>query len=115
MRRVSPHSISEIQRRAASGESLVDVPVFSAEWPECKARVVSLLAGIEDATLPLLAYSVQAHAGSLESEEALSVGQARDRLAFLRGIALEQDRQAQLEEGFISSPEEYVPLPESEA
>lgn len=115
LRRFSLHSISEIQRRASSQESLLDIPVFSGEWPASKAKVVALLEVIEAATLPLEVYSVQVQEGSQEVEERLSVEKARQRLQFLREIALEQEMQAQLEEGHISSPEEYTPLPENEA
>jgi hypothetical protein len=115
VRRVSPHSISEIQRRASSQESLLDIPVLSGEWPASKAKVVALLVGIEAAILPLEVYSVQGQEGSKEIEERLSVEKARQCLKFLRETILEQDMQAQLEEGHISSPEEYMPLPENEA
>jgi hypothetical protein len=115
VRRISPHSISEIQRRASSQDSLLDIPVFSGEWPASKAKVVALLQEIEAAALPLEVYSVQVQEGSQEAEERLTVESARKRLQFLREVALEQDMQAQLEEGHISSPEEYTPLPENEA
>jgi hypothetical protein len=115
VRRMSPHSISEIQRRASSQSSVVDIPVFSGEWPTSKAKVVALLEAIEAATLPLDVYFVEMQEGSQETEERLTVKKAQQRLQFFRGIALEQDMQAQLEGGYISSPEEYTPLPENEA
>ena len=115
LRCVSLHSVSEIQRRSSSQESIVDVPVLSGEWPASKARVVALLQGIENGSLPLAVYSVRVRAKSSETEEHLTVQEARQRLQFLREGALEQDMQAQLEEGYISSPEEYKPLPENEA
>jgi hypothetical protein len=113
--RISPHSISDIQRRASSEESLLDIPVFSGEWPESKPKVVELLQSIEGGSLPLVVYSVEAMGGSPEIEEHLSVEQARQRLQDLREIWLQQDRRAQLNAGHISSPGEYKPPPENEA
>ncbi len=110
IRRISPHSIAEIRRRAVANESVLDIPVFSGEWPASKAQVVALLRSIETGQMPLAVYAVR---GS--EEEHLGVAKARQRLQFLRGIALEQDMHAQLEAGHIGSPEEYTPLPEDEA
>jgi hypothetical protein len=90
LRRISPYSIAEIQRRAASQQSLLDIPVFSGEWPASKATVVSLLDGIEESCLPLEVYTVDIQASSQEAEELLSVEQARQYLQFLREIALEE-------------------------
>lgn len=115
IRRISPHSIGEIRRRAVAGESVLDIPVFSGEWPASKAQVVALLQGIEAGTLPLAVYAARESAGTPDSEEHLGVEKARQRLQFLRDIALEQDMHAQLEAGHIASPGEYTPLPEDEA
>jgi hypothetical protein len=71
--------------------------------------------GIEKGTLPLAVYSVEVRADLPDAEEHLTVEKARQYLQFLRKIALDQDMLAQLEEGHISSPEEYIPLPETEA
>lgn len=109
IRRVSPHSIAEIRRRAVANESVLDIAIFSGEWPASKAQVVELLQGIETGQMPLAVYAAR---GS--EEEHLGVAKARQRLQLLRGIALEQDMHAQLEAGHIGSPEEYVPLPEDE-
>jgi hypothetical protein len=114
LRRISPHSVAEIQRKAASDESLLDIPVFTGEWPAGKARVVALLAQIEQGALPLSVHLAQGDGQHAEGE-ALTIGQARQQLQFFRAIALEQDMQAQLEAGHIAAPEEYEPLPEDQA
>lgn len=110
LRRISQHSIGEIRRRAAAGESVLDIAVCSGDWPASKAQVVALLQGIETGRMPLAVYA--AHGAE---EEHLGVAKARQRLQLLRDIALEQDMQAQLEAGHIGSPEEYTPLPDDEA
>jgi hypothetical protein len=110
---ISQHSISEITRRAAAQESLLDIAVFSGEWPASKPRILEVLQSIEGGTLPLATYFVEAN--SHETEEPLTVEQARQRLQFFREIRLQQDVQAQLRDGHISSPEQYTPLPENEA
>src|SRR5687767_15009485 len=86
LRRVSQHSISEIASRAASQESLLDIAVFSGEWPASKPRVVELLQSIEGGTLPLAVYFVESN--SHETEEPLTLEQARQRLQFFREIRL---------------------------
>ncbi|EJE53094.1 hypothetical protein PMI14_02168 [Acidovorax sp. CF316] len=119
IRRISPHSIAEIRRRAVANESVLDIPVFSGEWPASKAQVMALLHGIEAGTLPLAVFDAAISAGApaqdSSPEQPLTVAQARQRLQVLRDIALEQDMHAQLEAGHIASPEEYTPLPEDEA
>lgn len=114
LRTLSSLSISEIQRRAMSQASLLDIPVFSGAWPESRPVVTRLLQGIESGGLPLAIYSVEVAGTSSESEEQLSVEQARQRLQYLRELWLEQDMQAQLKEGHISSPGEYKAPPENE-
>lgn len=119
IRRISPHSIAEIRRRAVANESVLDIAVFSGEWPASKAQVMALLHGIEAGTLPLAVFDAAISAGApaqdSSPEQPLTVAQARQRLQVLRDIALEQDMHAQLEAGHIASPEEYTPLPEDEA
>lgn len=109
IRRISPHSIAEIRRRAVASESVLDIPVFSGEWPASKAQVVALLHSIETGQMPLAVYAARGF-----EEEHLGVAKARQRLQLLRDIALEQDMHAQLEAGHIASPGEYTPLPEDE-
>jgi hypothetical protein len=115
LRKVCAHGISEIQRRAKAQESLLDVPILSGDWPTAKATVVALLRGIEQGKLPLRVFEVDKNMAGTLCEEPLTDGQAKQRLQRIREIVLEQDRRAQLEEGHISSPEQYVPLPEDEA
>lgn len=115
LRSVSGHSISEIKRRAAAGEALLDIPTLSGEWPRSKRLVISLLNQIESGALPLAVYLVEEADESAESEEPVTVEQARDRLRFLREISIEQDMLMQLEQGVISSPDEYTPLDDDEA
>lgn len=115
LKSVSGRSISEIKGRAAAGKALLDIPTLSGEWPRSKRLVVSLLDQIEGGTLPLAVYLVEEVDESVESEEPVTVGQARDRLRFLREISIEQDMLMQLEQGFISSPDEYTPLDDDEA
>lgn len=114
LRAVCGLSLVELRSRAAAGLPLIEIPVFSGEWPASKPRVVALLDGIERGTLPLAAFAVDETARG-EDEESVSVEQARERLREYREIALEQDRQAQLEAGHIASPDEYVPPGEDEA
>jgi hypothetical protein len=115
LRKLCDLSISEIQRRALNSESLLDVPVFQGDWPSSKAKVVAILQHIEAGALPLAIHYVEFLGTTSESEEHLSPSTALDRLQFLREISLEQDMLSQLEEGYISSPEEYEPPPEDEA
>lgn len=115
LRRICTHSILEIQRKASSREPVLDIPVFSGDWPAGKLKIVALLDGIETGRIPLTVHLANVYADSQESEEQFTVERARRHLGFLREIALQQDMQAQLEEGYIASPDEYVPLPEDEA
>ena len=116
LRGVCPLGISEILRRSAAREALLEIPVFSTiPWAEAKAQVVSLLNRIESGELPLLVYSSRDRVNQEPVEEHMSVASARARLVHLREIVLAQDMLSQLESGEISSHEEYVPLPEDEA
>lgn len=114
LRKVCGLSITEVQRRAAADLALFDIPVFSGDWPNAKPRLVSLLAAIEQGSLPLRALLLEESSGP-PTEEELTVPQARERLQTFREIALEQDLHQQLESGHIASPGEYVPPPENEA
>ncbi|VXB36361.1 conserved hypothetical protein [Luteimonas sp. 9C] len=115
LRRICPLSFGEIQRRAADGLVMLDVPVFSGEWPASKTTVVGLLAGIEDGSLPLRVLWVEACEIPDADETPVTVSEAREHLQRFRDIALEQDRQQQLALGQIASPNDYVPLLEHEA
>lgn len=115
LRRICPLSVGEIQRRASTGLGLLDVPVFSGEWPASKATVVGLLAGIENGSLPLRVLLVDACDIPDAGERPLTVSEAREQLQQFREIALEQDRQQQLALGQIVSPDDYVPPLEHEA
>ena len=42
VRRISPHSVTEIRRLTASRESLLDIPVFTGEWPASRDTVVAI-------------------------------------------------------------------------
>lgn len=115
VRRICPLSVGEIQRRASNGLGLLDVPVFSGEWPASKTTVVGLLAGIESGSLPLRVLLVDASDIPDAGEMPLTVFEAREQLQQFREIALEQDRQQQLALGQITSPDDDVPPLEHEA
>lgn len=114
LRKLCDLSAAEIRRRAAAELALFDIPVFSGDWPRSMPRLISLLDAIEEGALPLRASLLEETSGSV-AEEALTVAQARERVRYFRDIALEQDRHRQLEAGHLSSPDEYVPPPWSEA
>jgi len=107
--------ISELQARAASGQPLLEYPIFDNDWQESKRTIMRLLARIESGELPLQIYECDEVAGYPPEEELLSIEGFKERLQTLREIALEQDMAQQLELGYIESPEEYEPLDEDEA
>lgn len=105
-------SIAEIRSRAATDVFLLEIPVFSGEWPKSKPRLLSLLAAIENGSLPMRVLMVDESSDSSGCEEELTVLQAREQLSRFREIALQQDMHQQLSLGHIKSEEEYVPPPE---
>lgn len=94
---------------------MLDVPVFSGEWPASKATLVGLLAAIEDGSLPLRVLWIDACELPDAEELPLTVSEAREQLQQFREIALEQDRQQQLALGQIASLDDYVPPLDHEA
>ncbi|MBX3168740.1 MAG: hypothetical protein KF760_15095 [Candidatus Eremiobacteraeota bacterium] len=67
--------LGEIRRRAAEGVSLFEIAVFEGDWPEGRQRLSDLLERLE--SLPLEVS---------EGDEALTAGEARDRLLSLLEI-----------------------------
>ena len=104
LRPLCPLSIAELRRRASCGESMLDIPVVSGDWPAEETRLAVLVAGVADGSLPLVIFGFESG-----HEEALSGAQALQRLDLLRHIAHQQDVQTQLELGHIASPAQYKP------
>lgn len=110
LRQFTVLGISELKARAASGQPLLEYPIFDNDWQDSKRTMMRLLAHIESGKLPLEIYEYNEVAGYSPEEELLSRGRFKERLQMLREIALEQDMAQQLELGYIESPEDYEPL-----
>ena len=111
LRRVTPLSISELRKRAERGEPLLDFQVFHA-WDETKRSMRRVLELIESGRLPLLIVEYRHPSGFPEREELLTPAQLRQRFEHWKQISNETQMHAELEEGYIQSPQEFIPSDE---
>lgn len=112
IRKVCDLSIGTLRTKAEKAEWLFEIEVFSGEWPRSKPHLVRLLKDIQSGILPL---TVSEYSDVDNEDDPLSIEEAFARVQLFRDIALEQDMLSQLEAGYISTREEYVPLGEDEA
>ncbi len=105
LRRISPLSISEIQRAADSRGSVRDIRVFGTDWEEDRTLLAELWQSYAKGDAPFDVFE-QYRDGIPEH---LLADQLKARLRYFRAIELDQQLQVDLENGFIGSPEEFVP------
>ena len=105
LRRISTLSIYEIQRAAESRTSVRDVRVFGADWEEDRRFLAKLWEPYAKGGAPFDVFEQNRDGipGHLLAE------QFQARLRLFRAIELDQQLQVDLENGFIGSPEEFVP------
>ena len=105
LRRISPLSISEIQKAAESKGSVRDIRVFGTDWEEHRTLLVRLWQSYAKGDAPFDVF--EQYRDSIP--EHLLADQLQARLRYFRAIELDQQLQVDMENGFISSPEEFVP------
>jgi hypothetical protein len=95
-------SVATLRKKAEAREAIAEIRIFADAWRENRSRLpgwLKLLRGDP------AAFAVsQVRDGE---EEPLSAELFAARLAHLRQIELETQRQTDLEEGFITSPDEF--------
>lgn len=98
-------SIAEISQAAATGTSVRDFTAFGSAWEEDRLllRKISLL---YVAPAPGFVIKEVADDGA---QETLSPQGLQNQLALWRSIELEQQRQSDLEMGYIESEEQFEP------
>lgn len=106
LRKLFGNAISDIQEASQRGKPLVEIEPFTTNWDAdkvCLVELYRLLVGQSPVFCDIF------EGDSLEEAECLSPEEFYSRLVTLREIELEQQRQADLEMGYIGSPEEFRP------
>lgn len=103
LRTLCNRSIAEIRQAATAGESVRDFVAFGSNWEEDRLllRKVALLY-----FAPAPGFIVKEVNGT---QEVLSPQMLQNQLTFWRSIELEQQRQSDLEMGYISAKNEFEP------
>lgn len=104
LRQFTNLGISEIRRRAEAGQSLLEFSAFDRDWQTNRIRLVEIVRGMANGSLPFTAIEVVS-----DTEEDLSLQQLLERLRHLRSIEIETQMHTMLELGEIESPEEFEP------
>ncbi len=112
LRQVCPLGFADMKRRAREGAAIIEFGVFDGDWQENRTKIVGLVDRVEEGSLPLDIYELSDPLGFEPEERALSVADARRLLGDLRGIELETQMNTQLEEGYITSPDQFEPYDE---
>jgi len=99
-------SVAALKRKAAKGEAVMEISVFSGDWRENRKRLPTLLPWVSGPE-PLLEVR-EIDSKGLESEPLKPDYFAR-RIRQLRKIELETQMSVDLEEGFIKRPAEFQP------
>jgi len=106
LRKLCGLSIAAIRDAAAGQESIRDVAIFSSQWQSERLFLRDLSREYSsDTNAPFIVCEVNDYG----LNEALTPLMLRTRLEFWRGIELEQQMQSDLDNGYISSPEEFFP------
>lgn len=105
LRTLCGRSIAEIRQAAAAGTSVRNFHAFGSDWQD-ERRLLSKLSRLYFAPAP--GFIVKELAGH-GTDETLSPQMLQNRLALWRSIELEQQRQSDMEMGYISSEDEFEP------
>lgn len=105
LRKLSGRSIAEIREAAAIGASVLDIDIFGSAWQEDRLLLRDL-SRLYSAASPGFILREADEAGQ---DETLSAEMLKDRLQFWRGIELEQQRQSDLQMGYIESEDAFEP------
>src|SRR5262245_8064334 len=116
LRSLTTASVAELRLRAERGEPLLEFRVFCHPWDETKRSIRRVLELIENGRLPLLIFEFRGSAGGFPArEEELAPTTLRQRFETWKQIANEAQMLTELEEGYIKSPDEFVPNEDDDA
>lgn len=110
LRSLTSLSIAELRERAHRGEALLEFRAFKGPCDETKCSIRQVLELIESGHLPLRIFHFPRSSEFLRAREEITSAQLRERLAGLRQIENKTQMLVELEEGYIKSPDEFVPL-----
>lgn len=106
LRKLCGLSIAGIRDAARAEESIRDVAIFHSQWQSERLFLRELSREYSSDTN---AYFIVHEVNDCGLNEALTPDDLKSRLEFWRGIELEQQMQSDLENGYISSPDEFSP------
>lgn len=104
LRKLTTHSIAQLQLRIAKGQPLIEITPFLNDWQDTRHLLVLLSRGMADGSLPLAVSELSEGEESDVSSEML-----RNLIQHYREIELETQMQTQLELGEISDRSEFEP------
>lgn len=106
LRKMCSLGLAEIRHAANVQTPVREINIFGSQWQSERLFLRELaLEYSSDMNVPFIVRETNEYG----LNEVLSPESLRHRLEFWRGIELEQQMLSDLENGFISSPEEFVP------
>jgi hypothetical protein len=95
-------SVATLQKKAKAREAIADIPIFAGAWQENRVRLPDWLKLIQSERTAFAVSEIRDG-----KEEMLSASGFAARIAHLRGTELETQMHTDLEEGFITRPQDF--------